>query len=745
MGDKIIKDKLFFFLNGEFTRRNFPLVDTINNAQFYSPSGAYIGQCGVIASPPAGYIPASAAQCSAAQAYFQRFFQTVPRTLSQNLGLAKLDWRPNDKNTVSLSFNLLNFTSPNGVISSVTANASGVGSNGIQSAKTRTARISDTYIVSNNMVNEARFGWFKDRRGQDLSPELAPPNGLRSGLTVQGQGGLGVSTNIPNIQPSEDRYTYADNLSWNKGAHQLKFGMDFALLRDTENALFNGPGSYTYGSINNFALDYSGVTTGKNWLSFTESFGPLLTHASVDNYAFFFQDQWRATSKFTVNYGVRYEYSSYTQPPLNPDYPQTATLNQPGNNFAPRIGLAYSLNGGKTVLRAGYGVFFARLPSASVIRLQQRNGVIQKTGTLSAANAAQLAAGPVFPFRLTSLAGAVGLTNVTYAAPNLSTPYTEQADLTVEQAVGKNGALTISYMHSRGYKFLSREDLNLGPASGSATYNIINLDGSTGTFTTPTYLAANKIDKRYASLIYLSNRGRLWYDGLSVSYRQRASRWASGTLAYTWAHALDLNQGNASDNIYFTDPPNTVYNGNYQAEKGSSHLDQRQRLVASLIVSTPKINFGNKFANSAINGWQLSLIETAASPQYVDPIMIVGTGITGAGFASGTTINGMVTPFGAPGRVPFLPRSSVTIDTVNKMDSRITKTFAVKEQMSAMLSFEVFNLFNTISNTSVNSTAYIASGTTIRQAAGLGNGTASGGFPDGTNARRAQVSARFTF
>ena len=62
------------------------------------------------------------------------------------------------------------------------------------------------------------------------------------------------------------------------------------------------------------------------------------------------------------------------------------------------------------------------------------------------------------------------------------------------------------------------------------------------------------------------------YDGLSISYRQRASRWASGTLAYTWSHSLDLNQGNASDNIYLTDPLNTVYSGDYHTEKGSSHL-----------------------------------------------------------------------------------------------------------------------------------------------------------------------------
>jgi hypothetical protein len=379
-----------------------------------------------------------------------------------------------------------------------------------------------------------------------------------------------------------------------------------------------------------------------------------------------------------------------------------------------------------------------------VIRLQQRNGVIQKTGTLSASIAAQLAAGPVFPDRLTGLAGSVGLTNVTFASSDLATPYTEQADLSVEQAIGKDAALTVSYMHSRGYQFISREDLNLGPASGTATYTVEDVNGNpTGTYTTPTYLAANKIDPRYASIIYLSNRGRLWYDGMTVSYRKRASKWVSGTLAYTWSHSIDENQGAAADNIYFTDPPDGTYNGNYQADKGSSHLDQRQRLVVSAIIAPPRMDFGSAIANSAINGWQLSLIETAASPQYVDPILIVASTI--GGLASSTTINGMVTPFGAPGRVPFLPRSSVPIDTINRMDSRITKAFAFREAMSLALSFEVFNVLNTISNTSVIQNAYFATGTIIKAAPGVGNGSASGGFPDGTNARRAQVSARFTF
>jgi hypothetical protein len=65
--------------------------------------------------------------------------------------------------------------------------------------------------------------------------------------------------------------------------------------------------------------------------------------------------------------------------------------------------------------------------------------------------------------------------------------------------------------------------------------------------------------------------------------------------------------------------------------------------------------------------------------------------------------------------------------------------------MNLGLSFEAFNVFNTISNTSVVSNAYFANGNVIKAGVGVGNGTASNGFPDGTNARRAQGSARFTF
>jgi hypothetical protein len=138
------------------------------------------------------------------------------------------------------------------------------------------------------------------------------------------------------------------------------------------------------------------------------------------------------------------------------------------------------------------------------------------------------------------------------------------------------------------------------------------------------------------------------------------------------------------------------------------------------------------------------VIFTAATPQYVDPLMNVVRGLPG--LAYNTTINGMVTPFGAPGLVPFLPRTSIPIDSIIRADARLTKVFRLPwESTSIALAFEAFNVFNQISNTAVNQYAYQAIGTIISPLPGVGVGTASGGYPDGTNARRAQASLRFTF
>ena len=95
--------------------------------------------------------------------------------------------------------------------------------------------------------------------------------------------------------------------------------------------------------------------------------------------------------------------------------------------------------------------------------------------------------------------------------------------------------------------------------------------------------------------------------------------------------------------------------------------------------------------------------------------------------------------------MPFLPAASLDIDQIVRLDSRLSKIFAITERYQLYLNFEAFNVFNHVSNSAVNGQAFQATNGVLAPTARLGEGSASQGFPDGTNARRAQFSVRFVF
>jgi hypothetical protein len=172
------------------------------------------------------------------------------------------------------------------------------------------------------------------------------------------------------------------------------------------------------------------------------------------------------------------------------------------------------------------------------------------------------------------------------------------------------------------------------------------------------------------------------------------------------------------------------------------------------LLTLPIHHYGSRFINTIANGWATSIIETYATPQGVDPQVVV----TGQPFAnpnSTTTLSGVGIGFAATQRVPFEPRSSLKLGTTVRTDARLTKTFLMPREQSITLNAEIFNAFNYTTVTSVNTTAYYANadGTLTPYdltATGIalatpGKGYASAGFPDGTNARRGQVSVRYTF
>ena len=143
------------------------------------------------------------------------------------------------------------------------------------------------------------------------------------------------------------------------------------------------------------------------------------------------------------------------------------------------------------------------------------------------------------------------------------------------------------------------------------------------------------------------------------------------------------------------------------------------------------------FAEWLARGWRVSQISTFASSQPATPVILVN-GVPFPGAAFNSTING----FGGSPRAPFLPLSSLDIDTVIRTDARLTKIFRFGERWQAHFNFEAFNVFNHVSDTAVSTSAYEARAGVLRPLPRLGQGVASQGYPDGTNARRAQVSIR---
>lgn len=733
LGGPIKKDKLFYFLNWETVQRNFPALNRVINSVFTDSGGNAIipSKCGS---------PATPAQCEAAINFISAQMNVVvPRTVSSNMGFAKLDWRPNERNSFSFDMNVMHWKSPHGIqTQAVLSNGNALGNNGNSTVEDRYGKASWTFVPNATSVNELRFGWFKDRLSDPAASDLWPSTGPLY-ISVAGST-VGAAQPYPRTFPSENRFQIVDNYSWTKGAHSVKFGVDFSTTEDWMNQLYNEFGGYSYSTLTAFAQDFSGNGAGlRNYSSFTQQFGNPIQDIRTTDINLYAQDVWKMTSRFTLNYGLRYEKTFLPQPTLtNPDYPQTGYVNSPNLNFAPRVSLSYLLNP-KTVVRAGFGLFYARFQGNGLDTLFLGNGMYQTSIFVNSG----FSGAPVFPNTFGTSEGLPGGTvNLTFASPNFRNPYTEQGNISIERELRHDLGLTVSYIWTHGVQMWVQRDLNLGAPGPTETYTIDDFNGNAvGTFTTPVFVTANKPDSRYGKILQVENGAQTWYNALAIQLNKRMSHGLSASVAYTWSHAIDDgDEQGASWNLGWN-YNNATYNGNYALDKGSSTLDQRHRAVITFLWDPKFTKSNSKFARYFINGWELSQITTLASSMPVSATASVsGTQFPGVSLAY-TTLNGS----GGWNRVPFWPVNSLDIDRIYHVDARLSRDLPFTERVKAKLMFEAFDVFNTIYNTAVQTTAYIARNGVLQPQANLGLGSSSQGFPDGTNARRMQVGLRIEF
>jgi Carboxypeptidase regulatory-like domain/TonB dependent receptor/TonB-dependent Receptor Plug Domain len=738
LGGAIKKDKLFYFINGEFVRRNAPLVDSFIKAGVIDPVNQVFLGCAA---------PATPAQCAAVNTLVPRFFGLIPRTVAQDLGFGRLDYHLNDRNTISASLNFMRFNSPNGLQQTLVTSTTGAGvnSNGNDVGRVRNGKLSWTSVPTSNFVNEFRYGWNTDLEVDSLNPQL---NGVLGLLDVSAASTtLGAVNYLPRVEPNETRNEFADNASWTKGRHIVKFGTDIASTNDYSYFIQNVNGNYTYQTITKFAQDFTGNTTGaKNWQSFTQTFGDAHLNARINDYDFYVEDSWRATKALTVNLGLRYEYAQLPQPKVcSTIYTDTCHIYSKPTNFMPRIGLAYKLDD-KTVVRAGYGMYYARVPGATLQDLFVGNGVVTQSLSLSATQAAQLAAGPVFPNILTAPPSGVNVAanSFQFASPNWKTPYSEQAQFGIERQLARGLVFTPSFIWSRGVQLYSVRDLNLPTATTNFTYQIGDANGvPTGqTYTTPV-LIGSRPDPRFGGIYQDENGVTSSYTAFVAQLNKRFSHGFQGTVSYTWSHEVDDGQsyGQSTNNLYLSNSFGWLQNGNYKADRGLGLEDQPQRLVISWIWA-PKFRGSGAVGKYVLNGWQLSSITTIGSRRpYGSPtVRLNDTPV--AGMFSTFSLNGS----GLSGRVPFWAVDSVYQPALYRADARLSKIIPFGEKYRVYLNFEAFNISNSWSPTSMTTQAFTeAKGILTLTPAAYNVGSSDAASPDGTEARRLQVSARFTF
>lgn len=753
LGGAIIKDKLFYFFNGEYAHRNFPFADSlVKSGVVDSVNQVWIG-CGVGSSK---FPAATAAQCSAINGLLPRFFGSTPRNFDQPLGFGRLDYHLSDRNTLTAEFNYMQFTSFNGLQQTNLSSTSGaaINGNGNDYGRVRNLKLGWTSVPTSSIVNELRYGWATDLEGDDPNPALIGAGlGLLDVSVVGVQ--LGPINYLPRVEPKESRQEVADNVSWSKGNHMIKAGVDITSNYDYALFFLNPHGSYTYQTVNQFALDYSGNTTGaKNWQQFTQTLGTGTTNMRMNEYGLYVQDQWRVTPRLTVTAGLRYELQPMPQPPVcNQDYPDTCHINTQDTNLMPRIGLAYRLND-KTVLRAGYGMFYSSVPGATLMDIWLGNGVTQQAVSLSSTKAAQLAAGPVFPNNLSSVPAGytLGAASIQFAAPNWKTPYSEQGTFAVERELTHDIVLTTSYIWSRGIQLYSERDLNLPPLSSQTfTYTIADQNGNpVGSYSTPMYLslptANGRPDPRYGAVVQDENGVTSFYNGLAVQAQKRFSHGLQASLSYTWSHEIDDGQGYGQEtqNIFLSNAFAWLYNGNYRLDRGNGLEDQRHRFVFAWVWAPTFTHRSGAFYKYLVNNWQLSSLTTINSSRpYTSPtISLRDTPVPN--MYSNFSINGS----GLSGRVPFLPVDNVYQPAMYRTDARLSKIlpFGEGDRYKLYLNFEAFNISNSWSPTSMSSQEYVESKGVLTLTPGAYNvGLGDSASPDGTEARRLQVSIRFVF
>jgi hypothetical protein len=478
-------------------------------------------------------------------------------------------------------------------------------------------------------------------------------------------------------------------LSVTKGAHSMKFGADMIFQQIANFFPGNFGGSYLFTSYASYA--------NKIPASFTQAFaGPNTTGATVypnvNEYALFAEDSWRVSRQLTINYGLRYDYFDYAQPPvLNPD-PSLTALNIRTNrihidptDISPRFGFAYSPGeGNKTVIRGGYGIFYAVTPSIFTGTAFTQNGIQVQSFTFNGA------AIPVtYPNLLADIPTANRTPSLFAFSNDFRNPRTQQWNLSFERQFGAHSSITLGYLGVKGVHLPRTRDINLFPALP---------------VTAPIQGGGEFTFYRHPTLRPNPNYGRIWladsgadstYHGAFVQFTRRFSSGFQVQSSLTWSHAID-DDPDATAVVFGTDDVKIVQNNLLpNLDRGDANADVRLRLLFSGVWD---INYvpksANGFLRAVANGWQVSTIATLQSGRPYNSTIGSSSDINNDGNLRND-------------RTPGQGRNALRGPNFLNDDVRVSRFFPlVSERVRLQLIGEAFNITNRVNFVSLRTTQY---------------------------------------
>jgi len=600
-------------------------------------------------------------------------------------------------------------------------------------------------VVSSNVVGSIRAGWnnlfwYNFFPNQPLTGVGIPGvNQSYPGFTsiaITGYQGLGV-TNVPNTDDSQNRQLTGD-LTWNKGKHNLKFGVQAYWLQTNFlssqqiSGIFNFNGQYTRNAttlaggspLADFLLGDASSASLSNW-AYLEFRTPY-TH-------FFVQDDWKVSRRLTLSLGLRYELSPPAVEKNNrianfdldsdPGHPQLILAGAGGSSradealqgvnyhqLAPRFGFAYSLPGDKTVIRGGYGWFYSNMITLGGMQSMEINPPNHLRVNLSTnPSVPSIFVDQGFPATTLSPANAQNVELVSYDRRAV-TPLAQEWNINIQRQLPGGVLVEIGYYGNKLDHMWRQIDGNPAPP-GPGNINSRRLYTSTAVPGTPYSITL-------ADVVRIQKDGYSDYNGLQAKAEKRYSNGLTFLAAYSWSKTIALGDTSGVQNPL-----------DWAADRAVSSQDMTQHFVGSAVYELP---FGrgkplgshwSHLTNAVLGGWSLGPIVTVDTGMPLN-LTVAGTpsnsgqqdrpNVVGNWRLSDPTVREW---FNTAAFVPNAPytygnagRNVLRGPGVFNLDLAAHKSFRITERVTAQLRLESFNLTNTPAlgapNTQVGNVAF---------------------------------------